>query len=1201
MQILDVIVPGRDFQLPHIGTPIETEPVNAIDTATNHILPVDSLSPDTLANDTVSTLQSMVNGAGTSGDDSSMLLWTALVVLGALAMSAIAISIGVILAAVSKSDAGSLMATGLAFIALAAGITVMALALGYLTNTINKDNWYFFVLAVIAVIAMTGAMTGMAIAASLLNDACGVVPLVLAAMALNFLTLAIAIAAVGWTISTIIHAIQDLIECFADLSTRSAIDTQKMQDLTNIIGSLGTQFVKIAGGVAVLALSLVLLGVGSLAAAAGFVIMAVSLVGLTIAASLAAAAIFLLALSLLALLTVMLGPFLLVIAIMPEIGQYLMEGLDNGLSNGGYQVLKTIGSICSSMFNYFVQFFRIGSPSKVFRWIGDCIMTGFIRGLIDKFPALADVLEPIAQSCYEIADEIEAAGDTWTATAGIAAEHAIQAIQDKLDAAGLDFSNITGQFAGLFGTGMHATDIIDDNRIKDSALAHANAKERWIVEGYESAAAWEEAHKGNSLWDSMMPDMDDIFPDMETDLSSLTDSMGDFGDAAGGAADKVDELTQSITNALDVFTEFNAATDLTAKQVLRNFMSQITGVTQWSKEVQELTSRGLNSDFISELIQSGPEAYEKVHAMYEMTDQQISLFNKMYEEKLSLQETTAAKIAGSFNENAPAVTQAAENLGEQVGDSIAEGTKAGTEQATRYVEQYVDDGLKATDIVDMGYDNRGFKLTDRPRWVAEGYDSAEAWEEGHRKACTKMVPVIEKTYEPIAEAATETVQDTVSSAANEIEQGIMDADKIGAKFEYVGGVIIPEGIENGLEKGKPGVIEAFASLAYESMEAFEEYMKIEDSIKAVEAFQESVAAAVTSSLNLFDEVKEQEDISAEEMLQRMKENVKRIGKLANDLQTLAARGISDGLLSELQALGPEGADKVHAFTKMTDAQLRQANQAFEASAALPKQVADRLTKSYAEAGMQTTLGFVEGIDPAAANEVMTALGTSSLDALKAALDINSPSRKTYEAGMYTVMGLVNGVNDNLPLISEAGINMGNTMVASLAADPEALAESIALFFTGLGAALNNGLSEFQASDSMIFFRQTVLDMLNESVGDLVIEPTIKPVIDTSNISANRNVFDILSRGFNVSPTISKASDANVAARRDYGNELREINTTLKSTRSDLAIMRTDIIKLNSAMSGITVTLDGASVGKVMTPYVNQNLGVTYSRDKRRKF
>lgn len=87
MQLLDVIYPGRnDFNPPNIGKPLETEPVNAVDTFTNHIVPTDSLSPDTLATDSVNTLQSMVNGAGTGGDDSSMLLWTALVVLGALAL-----------------------------------------------------------------------------------------------------------------------------------------------------------------------------------------------------------------------------------------------------------------------------------------------------------------------------------------------------------------------------------------------------------------------------------------------------------------------------------------------------------------------------------------------------------------------------------------------------------------------------------------------------------------------------------------------------------------------------------------------------------------------------------------------------------------------------------------------------------------------------------------------------------------------------------------------------------------------------------------------------------------------------------------------------------------------------------------------------------------------------------------------------------
>lgn len=88
MQLLDVIVPGEPYR-PHknmIGLVKETEPVNAVDTLTNNAIPTDSMSSDTLATDTVNTLQGMVNGAGTGGDDSSMLLWTALVVLGALAL-----------------------------------------------------------------------------------------------------------------------------------------------------------------------------------------------------------------------------------------------------------------------------------------------------------------------------------------------------------------------------------------------------------------------------------------------------------------------------------------------------------------------------------------------------------------------------------------------------------------------------------------------------------------------------------------------------------------------------------------------------------------------------------------------------------------------------------------------------------------------------------------------------------------------------------------------------------------------------------------------------------------------------------------------------------------------------------------------------------------------------------------------------------
>ena len=41
------------------------------------------------------------------------------------------------------------------------------------------------------------------------------------------------------------------------------------------------------------------------------------------------------------------------------------------------------------------------------------------------------------------------------------------------------------------------------------------------------------------------------------------------------------------------------------------------------------------------------------------------------------------------------------------------------------------------------------------------------------------------------------------------------------------------------------------------------------------------------------------------------------------------------------------------------------------------------------------------------------------------------------------------------------------------------------------------------------------------------------------------------------------------------------------------------MNLQSSFSDISVTLDGATVGKVITPYVNQNLGQTYVNNKRR--
>lgn len=169
--------------------------------------------------------------------------------------------------------------------------------------------------------------------------------------------------------------------------------------------------------------------------------------------------------------------------------------------------------------------------------------------------------------------------------------------------------------------------------------------------------------------------------------------------------------------------------------------------------------------------------------------------------------------------------------------------------------------------------------------------------------------------------------------------------------------------------------------------------------------------------NIFDDPGEEDFIDTDEMLYRMEENIRRVGKWARQLSELAAKGISEGLLNELREMGPAGAAKVDAFARMTADQLQEANRLYLDSTAMPNEAVNKIMNSYKEAGFNASLGFAKGIDPDAANDAMIDLANNGLDSLtgEEGLDEESPSKKTYAIGEYATEGLANGLVDNAQL------------------------------------------------------------------------------------------------------------------------------------------------------------------------------------------
>lgn len=255
-------------------------------------------------------------------------------------------------------------------------------------------------------------------------------------------------------------------------------------------------------------------------------------------------------------------------------------------------------------------------------------------------------------------------------------------------------------------------------------------------------------------------------------------------------------------------------------------------------------------------------------------------------------------------------------------------------------------------------------------------------------------------------------------------------------------------LDDVLESAKdvPGIGEAFEGVGDAT----------ENAKSKLEEFRDGLRDSIASAMHgIFDEVSEQEYIDPEEMLYRMEENTRRVGEWAQNIATLAARGMSEGLLNELKDMGPAGAAKVQAFVDMTDEQLKQANRRWGAADFLPDYATKNIEQAYRDAGYNASLGFAEGIDPNAATDNMLALAENSHGQLTDYYKIESPSKLTMEDGQYITQGLTMGMTNNISqmFIRGACTKLGSMLVNTL---QQSLPKNK---FMEMGSNMLNGLPE----------------------------------------------------------------------------------------------------------------------------------------------
>ena len=261
-------------------------------------------------------------------------------------------------------------------------------------------------------------------------------------------------------------------------------------------------------------------------------------------------------------------------------------------------------------------------------------------------------------------------------------------------------------------------------------------------------------------------------------------------------------------------------------------------------------------------------------------------------------------------------------------------------------------------------------------------------------------------------------------------------------------------------------------VAYENMSKSQQ--------KAIDDMRTKYNELLETTTNMFEQIKYKSAISVDEMIANLQKNQEAVNNWATNLNTLAERGVNEGILAKLQAMGPQGGLYVQELVNASDEKLATLNEVFTQGgesamngltagmdtgalgitdkikgivqsqvSSLQEEIA---AADFPEKGKNIPEGVGDGIKAGAeiASEASKNMANDIKESFTSEMDINSPSRVFNEYGGFITTGLAEGV--------DKGTNQPVSSVTNLANQIKKPFDSLQSDFTYIGEMAMSGLN-----------------------------------------------------------------------------------------------------------------------------------------------
>lgn len=343
-------------------------------------------------------------------------------------------------------------------------------------------------------------------------------------------------------------------------------------------------------------------------------------------------------------------------------------------------------------------------------------------------------------------------------------------------------------------------------------------------------------------------------------------------------------------------------------------------------------------------------------------------------------------------------------------------------------------------------------------------------------------------------------------------------------------------------------------VAYENMSKSQQ--------KAIDDMRTKYNELLETTTNMFEQIKYKSAISVDEMIANLQKNQEAVNNWATNLNTLAERGVNEGILAKLQAMGPQGGLYVQELVNASDEKLATLNEVFTQGgesamngltagmdtgalgitdkikgivqsqvSSLQEEIA---AADFSSLGQEIPNGVSQGIEQgvSTAGESSKNMANDIKESFTSEMDINSPSRVFNEYGGFITTGLAEGV--------DKGTNQPVSSVTNLANQIKKPFDSLQSDFTYIGEMAMSGLNAglWSGSGSVMATANSIAER---------VKATIKSALDIH--SPSRAMRDEVGRFIPQGIAVGIEADAGVVEK----SMLRLKESMMIDTRPEIAL------------------------------------------------